>query len=343
MASLSPSQPFRPNWPHWLRDDNRPVDREMVLVPARDKVVKTKHGLFRYSNGSVKYSALHAAKFRSDAEELARILREIVPHNQKVWVLSKLEQEFKNQLGWPGSWVRYEIPFKVFMSLFPRTFSLYGPQDELVRLWRASRTGVADSGEEAIMRLAMRCHAQAEAAANVANGPEGAPADLPLEEQELRWTRARAEYVPSTAPAQSGPPSRGGRRSRPNSAPAGRADARPRSASETIWEQAVASGSGGRPGDTGRPSSAPLCRYPPPSSLSAQLQPSGAAGTMMAHGTQKSCGPASWASSRPSSAKRQATSASSFRGGAGGPCLSASRDGRHCVACTVEAVVCYAC
>lgn len=150
-------QPFRPEWPHWRSGDDRPVHRTLVEVPARDRLVKTRLGLVRYSTGYVRYSAVQGIKFRADAADLARLLRDITPHNSKVWTIYKLESTFRQRVGRPGSWSRYHLCFKTFLALFPKTFELYGPSSECVRVWSASRQAVVESEEEVMKRLAWAC------------------------------------------------------------------------------------------------------------------------------------------------------------------------------------------
>eukprot|EP00927_Polykrikos_kofoidii_P057652 TRINITY_DN51807_c0_g1_i1.p1 TRINITY_DN51807_c0_g1~~TRINITY_DN51807_c0_g1_i1.p1 ORF type:complete len:411 (+),score=49.76 TRINITY_DN51807_c0_g1_i1:113-1234(+) len=138
-------QPLRQQWPRWKRSDSRPVDRTLVLVPARDQAVRTKVGTQRCSS---------AGKFRIDAEDLVQVLREAVPYGSKVWCLDKLEQAFQARKR-HGSWLRYRLPFQAFLALFPRTFALSGPRDEHVRLRAATCSGVADKNEEVMTRLAL--------------------------------------------------------------------------------------------------------------------------------------------------------------------------------------------
>mmetsp|Transcript_101745 Transcript_101745/g.217870 ORF Transcript_101745/g.217870 Transcript_101745/m.217870 type:complete len:329 (+) Transcript_101745:104-1090(+) len=240
-------QPFRPEWPRWRRQDHRPVDRTLVEVPSLDRLHRTKKGLARSSTGYIRYSACQAVKFFSDAEELVRILREVVPHNASVWSLPKLEQAFHDKVGRPGSWRCYGVPFKAFFALFPRTFQQFGPEDSFVRVWRKSRPGVVESGEDALKRLALAQKDGFIVEQEVKASDHLSMPQAPVQ-PELRKTSAKAWYRPSRSASSPSllatPASRG--LSRPASAvtllaaPASRALSRPASAVTLLSAPAAA-------------------------------------------------------------------------------------------------------
>mmetsp|Transcript_28837 Transcript_28837/g.52684 ORF Transcript_28837/g.52684 Transcript_28837/m.52684 type:complete len:302 (-) Transcript_28837:19-924(-) len=193
--------PFRPDWPNAHKWYNRKhgitvVDHENIVVPARDKVQKTKNGVVRASNGEVVYSARHGTRFVLDAEEVARILRDVAPHNAPAWPLYKLEQAFFDQVGRFGSWAHYKIPFKVFLSLFPKTFIVFGKGGrEFVRVLHKSAR-VLDTADDVMVRLAIAResgHLERSVSIDTALEDESLP--------ELRRVRARAFYRSTSEPS----------------------------------------------------------------------------------------------------------------------------------------------
>lgn len=157
-------EPSRPQWPKAMRkytqrDGFRVPDLHNVEVSARDMVHKTKKGLLRTSSGLVTYSATHRMQFELDAEDLAKILREKVPHLQdgKVWSVKKLEKAYQSQFRRHGSWSRQGVTLRVFLSLFPKTFDLFGANNDFVRLANKSRKCAVDCSEDAMISLAMAC------------------------------------------------------------------------------------------------------------------------------------------------------------------------------------------
>jgi len=152
----------RPQWPADMRKFTsqhgfRVADTHTIEVSARDKLQRTKCGLLRISSGLVTYSAVHRFQLEIDAEELVRIFREKEPHAQhgKMWRLSQLEKAFRSQMGRQGSWNKYNVPFKVYLSLFPKTFDLLG--DDYIRLANKTRQCAVDSSEDAMISLALAC------------------------------------------------------------------------------------------------------------------------------------------------------------------------------------------
>merc|ERR1719271_2415146 len=71
-----------------------------------------------------------------------------------VWTLAKLERCFKERIGRAGSWKRNRLPFKTFLSLFPKTFQLFGSEEAYVRLFCTTRSTAVETGDEVMKRLA---------------------------------------------------------------------------------------------------------------------------------------------------------------------------------------------
>merc|ERR1719446_501920 len=59
--------------------------------------------------------AVEGMKFIVDATDLVGLLRTVTPYKNgrmpSVWTLAKLERAFKQRIGRPGSWRRYNLPF----------------------------------------------------------------------------------------------------------------------------------------------------------------------------------------------------------------------------------------
>merc|ERR1719401_1183199 len=104
-------------------------------------------GIQRGSVGEVTYSARHRLKFEMDAEAVMHLLRDVVPYGAPEWSLHKLERAFYEQHGRLGWWNHYKIPFDVFLSLFPRTFVVFGAERKFARVLHRSRTHIVDDGE----------------------------------------------------------------------------------------------------------------------------------------------------------------------------------------------------
>lgn len=153
-------EPVKPHWPHtWRRlhltEGIRVRDMDTVVVPSRDTLTKTKKGMLRSSSGTVTYSAVHACKVELDAQILAQICGDGVPGGGHAWTPSRLSVEFQTRTGRSGVWVHYEIGITSFLLVFPKTFDLFGPGRQYVRLHRPSRLTVLDKTEDAMVRLAM--------------------------------------------------------------------------------------------------------------------------------------------------------------------------------------------
>mmetsp|Transcript_58248 Transcript_58248/g.189873 ORF Transcript_58248/g.189873 Transcript_58248/m.189873 type:complete len:318 (-) Transcript_58248:151-1104(-) len=196
-------EPFRPNWPiaQTRYQANRGVtiiNQEDVIVPARGRVYNTRTGPVRYSDGEVSFSARQAMKFELDAEELARILRDVVPRGEKVWSTHKLEQEFFEQCGRFGCWAQYRIPLRLFLLLFSRTFEVCGASGESVRVLHKSRLRIVDSGQDALVALALARQNGFVRPPMTCAGEDPALSQAAADRasEELRRVRARAEYRP---------------------------------------------------------------------------------------------------------------------------------------------------
>lgn len=155
-------EPMRPQWRndyHWYteKDGIRVKDTDLFVVPSRDILERTRHGgLVRSSNGEVTYSASQRLQFELDAEQLARIIREVVPYGTQEWSLDKLEKEFYSQIGRRGCWVQHSIPLNAFVSLFTKTFYMFGHLGaEMVRVQRKTGNRVEDNPEDVMIRLAL--------------------------------------------------------------------------------------------------------------------------------------------------------------------------------------------
>jgi len=193
-ADEEPNQPFRPRWPRWKSGDLRPVDRAIVEVPVAEELVKTKRGLYRPESGVVRYSAQDWVKFRADGEELLYIMRNQKPANCREWSLAMLQKAYRSSCRRHGSWDRMNLCLHDFLSLFPRTFELFGAQEQLVRPFRSSVSSVADGEEEVMKRLAMAKQVGVvQAHTPVGGGNPRMSAPTP----DILYTSAKAWYIPS--------------------------------------------------------------------------------------------------------------------------------------------------
>ena len=70
-----------------------------------------------------------------DAEDIVKILQEKEPFNSEpFWKVKQLEFEFK-RTGRPGGmWAKHGLDFHAFLTLFPKTFKVFGPQNQFVHL-----------------------------------------------------------------------------------------------------------------------------------------------------------------------------------------------------------------
>ncbi|CAE7796647.1 unnamed protein product [Symbiodinium sp. KB8] len=193
-ADDEPNQPFRPRWPRWKSGDLRPVDRAIVEVPVAEELVKTKRGLYRPESGVVRYSAQDWVKFRADGEELLYIMRNQKPANCREWSLAMLQKAYRSSCRRHGSWDRMNLCLHDFLSLFPRTFELFGAHEQLVRPFRSSVSSVADGEEEVMKRLAMAKQVGVvQAHTPVGGGNPRLSAPTP----DILYTSAKAWYIPS--------------------------------------------------------------------------------------------------------------------------------------------------
>lgn len=153
-------EPVKPHWPHlWrrlhLNEGIRVRDMDTVVVPSKDQLAKTKKGTLRTSSGTVTYSSTHATKVELDAQVLARICGDGVPGGGHAWTPPRLAVEFQTRTGRPGVWAHYDIGITSFLLVFPKTFDLFGPQKQFVRLHRSNCLTVLDNVEDSMVRLAM--------------------------------------------------------------------------------------------------------------------------------------------------------------------------------------------
>lgn len=154
----------RPEWPREMRrftakDGFRVADTHNITVSARDQRQRTYKGTLRTSSGMVTYSAIHAGHFELDAEDLVKILREQEPYSQqgKMWSVKRLEKAYQSRFRAHGSWARHGVPFKVYLSLFPKTFDLFGSSHDFVRVASKSRLHAVDNPQDAMISLALGC------------------------------------------------------------------------------------------------------------------------------------------------------------------------------------------
>merc|ERR1711871_1125472 len=93
-----------------------------------------------------------------DVQELSSLVSEGPPSGLHCWTPQKLERVFRERTGRQGIWAQYEVPFVAFLHLFPKTFNLFGPNQDFVqdRLKRHPNSGVKilDNMEHALSRLA---------------------------------------------------------------------------------------------------------------------------------------------------------------------------------------------
>mmetsp|Transcript_15535 Transcript_15535/g.35556 ORF Transcript_15535/g.35556 Transcript_15535/m.35556 type:complete len:315 (-) Transcript_15535:51-995(-) len=212
-------EPSRPHWPKHFRrfhlmDGIRVLDQDTVIVSARDRIHKTKRGQLRDSSGSITYSASHRLKVELDVENLANIARQHPPGGAHDWTLAKLEWVFTERTGRRGSWAHYEVPFRSFLALFPKTFEFVG--DKFVRLRHKSVCRILDKPEDAMIRLAKGRHSGVLEPVHVVGHeqveamvhdmcPElsRAPTAPSLQLQRHRLKVAYTPHVPGSAPARS--------------------------------------------------------------------------------------------------------------------------------------------
>lgn len=142
------------------RDGFRVSDLHNIQVSTRDQVQRTLKGTLRTSSGLVTYNALDRTHLEIDAEDIAKILREQEPHGQssgRMWSVKKLEKAYQHRFRTNGSWVRQGVSFRAYLSLFPKTFDLFGADHDFVRLCNKSRLCAVDHSEDVMISLALAC------------------------------------------------------------------------------------------------------------------------------------------------------------------------------------------
>eukprot|EP00747_Dinoflagellata_sp_TGD_P178851 gnl/TRDRNA2_/TRDRNA2_28624_c0_seq1.p1 gnl/TRDRNA2_/TRDRNA2_28624_c0~~gnl/TRDRNA2_/TRDRNA2_28624_c0_seq1.p1 ORF type:complete len:255 (+),score=28.10 gnl/TRDRNA2_/TRDRNA2_28624_c0_seq1:55-819(+) len=195
-------EPYRSEWPNlvkWYHPKHgiRVVDQETIIAPSRDRLSRTQHGLLRSSTGDVVYSSRHRMKFELDAHDLLRILRKVGPYSSSAWSLENLEDTFLKHHGRHGSWERYNMQLKIFLSLFPKTFVVFGTNGEFVRPIHKTLQCVVDKGEDVMVRLALaREKGYIENSTPVAGSTGMENQYVP----ELQHVRAKTLYRPRSAP-----------------------------------------------------------------------------------------------------------------------------------------------
>jgi len=154
--ALEPGFPHHPSvWRRYhLNHGYRVVDQDTLVIPTNDQLVKTRKGMQRSSSGTVTYSHTHLTKVQLDVTVLGQILNEGIPGGGHTWTPPKLERVFRERTGRPGCWAHYEVPFKQFLALFPKTFLQFGPDQCFIKLQVRGRPLILDGIEDAIVRLA---------------------------------------------------------------------------------------------------------------------------------------------------------------------------------------------
>jgi len=154
----------RPEWPsdmkrYTSKDGFRVNDTHTMAVSAKDVLQRTKHGQLRTSSGIVTYNAVEATHLALDAEDLAKILREQMPQvrSGRIWSVKNLEKAYKMRFREHGSWERQGMSLKVYLELFPKTFDLFGANNDFVRVVSKSRQCAVDTGQDAMISLARAC------------------------------------------------------------------------------------------------------------------------------------------------------------------------------------------
>ncbi|CAJ1327663.1 unnamed protein product, partial [Effrenium voratum] len=114
------------------------------------------------------------------------------------WSLHLLNKAYCSGCRRHGSWDRLNLCLHDFVSLFPRTFELFGPHSQLVRPLRSSASSVADGEEEVMKRLALAkqrgvVHAQTP----IEGAAGGASTRLIQATPDIQHSCAKACYVPS--------------------------------------------------------------------------------------------------------------------------------------------------
>jgi hypothetical protein len=106
----------------------------------------------------VSFDTQHQQKIMIDADDLIDILVTKPNNSTTAWTLAQLERTFRTLFGRPGTWWHYELPFVTYLSVFPKTFEVFGSRKEYVRLkhpWSTStRARVLDHKDEVMTSLA---------------------------------------------------------------------------------------------------------------------------------------------------------------------------------------------
>lgn len=199
----------RPHWPRnhhrfHLQHGIRVVDMDTGCISARDQHLKTKKGVLRTSSGTVTFSHTHRMKIELDVQELAKILCDGVPGGGHYWTPNRLEWIFTERTGRKGAWWTYDVPFKAFLTLFPKTFEQFGPSNKFVRSRHPSAAAsVLDNSQEVVVRLARaRVHGHVEQHPPIDGKP--LPGHKSYHLPELQQHRVKCVFTPY----HDGPPER---------------------------------------------------------------------------------------------------------------------------------------
>jgi hypothetical protein len=93
-------------------------------------------------------------KVELDVGDLVQIVNGGIPGGGHAWTPKKLERIFRERTGRPGVWAHYEMPFKQFLQLFPKTFEQFGNEHQFLRLRHVGKRAlVLDVSEDAMCRL----------------------------------------------------------------------------------------------------------------------------------------------------------------------------------------------
>mmetsp|Transcript_39956 Transcript_39956/g.89695 ORF Transcript_39956/g.89695 Transcript_39956/m.89695 type:complete len:204 (+) Transcript_39956:301-912(+) len=92
-----------------------------------------KNGVFRASSGNVLYQPDQRDKIQLDVECLVKLLLQQPPNSAPSWTVRQLEFAFRN-VGRKGVWAQNGMSLLLFLGCFFKTFHVFGPNDEFVRL-----------------------------------------------------------------------------------------------------------------------------------------------------------------------------------------------------------------
>jgi len=134
------------------------IDQERIVQSARDQCYHTNTGKFRNSSGLVTYSHSQKMKVEIDANNLCAILADKPANGACGWRIFDVEHQFRMRQGRNGVWWDYGMALSAFMSLFLRTFELYGthasPHQSYVRLRHKWAVKVLDHSDTIMVHLA---------------------------------------------------------------------------------------------------------------------------------------------------------------------------------------------